>query len=251
MTVTPPSGHRVNNCDMICMSCNLIHMTLKSQSALHDGCWWPGGIWHQGICNHHADVSESVYIRIVPMQWWWNAKRILQALLAKNSSQFLLFVSRCFGSHNALLQFKLALRTLNLIMKICMVVANVLVLNRYQAISKTQCQENYPWYHITQHIDGLVQDCSNSIANALESLQSYTKPSICDTKQPVGNNGWQPEMSLWMVHNMLIVYHYVLWHLHAWWRKYLGLIHVPYQHLKVENKGVISQFPPGKVNLSS
>ena len=27
--------------------------------------------------------------------------------------------------------------------------------------------------------DGLVQDCSNSIANALELLQSYTKPSIC------------------------------------------------------------------------
>ena len=30
------------------------------------------------------------------------------------------------------------------------------------------------WYHI----DGLVQDCSNSIANALELLQSCTKPSI-------------------------------------------------------------------------
>ena len=26
-------------------------------------------------------------------------------------------------------------------------------------------------------IDGLVQDCSNSIANALELLQPYTKPS--------------------------------------------------------------------------
>ena len=29
------------------------------------------------------------------------------------------------------------------------------------------------------HIDGLVQDCSNSIANALELLQSCTKPSMC------------------------------------------------------------------------
>ena len=29
------------------------------------------------------------------------------------------------------------------------------------------------------HIDDLLQDCSNSIANALELLQSYTKPSIC------------------------------------------------------------------------
>ena len=28
------------------------------------------------------------------------------------------------------------------------------------------------------HIDGFVQDCSNSIANALELLQSCTKPSI-------------------------------------------------------------------------
>ena len=29
------------------------------------------------------------------------------------------------------------------------------------------------------YIDGLAQDCSNSIANALELLQSCTKPSIC------------------------------------------------------------------------
>ena len=30
-------------------------------------------------------------------------------------------------------------------------------------------------------IDGFVQDCSNSIANALELLQSCVKPSICST----------------------------------------------------------------------
>ena len=29
-----------------------------------------------------------------------------------------------------------------------------------------------------RHLDGLVQDGSNSIANALDVLQSYTKPSI-------------------------------------------------------------------------
>ena len=29
-----------------------------------------------------------------------------------------------------------------------------------------------------KYLDGLVQDCSNSIANALELLQSCTKPSI-------------------------------------------------------------------------
>ena len=32
-------------------------------------------------------------------------------------------------------------------------------------------------------IDGLVQDCSNSISNALELLQSFTKPSINDVIQ--------------------------------------------------------------------
>ena len=31
---------------------------------------------------------------------------------------------------------------------------------------------------INFYIDGLVQDCINSIANALELLQSSTKPSI-------------------------------------------------------------------------
>ena len=35
-------------------------------------------------------------------------------------------------------------------------------------------------YHYLQHwINGLVQDCSNSIANAMELLQSCTKPSGC------------------------------------------------------------------------
>ena len=33
--------------------------------------------------------------------------------------------------------------------------------------------------HVTvPNTDGLVQDCSNSIANAMELLQSCTKPSI-------------------------------------------------------------------------
>ena len=32
------------------------------------------------------------------------------------------------------------------------------------------------------YIDGLVYDCSNSIANALELLQCYNKPSICYLK---------------------------------------------------------------------
>ena len=35
-------------------------------------------------------------------------------------------------------------------------------------------------------IDGLVQDCSNSSALAVELLQSCTKPSICRSPQSVG-----------------------------------------------------------------
>ena len=36
---------------------------------------------------------------------------------------------------------------------------------------------------ILEHIDGLVQDCSNSIANALELLQSCTEPLIYNIKE--------------------------------------------------------------------
>ena len=36
------------------------------------------------------------------------------------------------------------------------------------------------WQPSWLDIDGLVQDCSNSIANAPELLQSCTKPSICE-----------------------------------------------------------------------
>ena len=37
-----------------------------------------------------------------------------------------------------------------------------------------------------QCIDSLVQGCSNFIANTLELLQSYTKPSICPIKHTHG-----------------------------------------------------------------
>ena len=36
---------------------------------------------------------------------------------------------------------------------------------------------------IREHFDGLVQDCSNSIAYAMELLQSCTKSSICNIFQ--------------------------------------------------------------------
>ena len=40
-----------------------------------------------------------------------------------------------------------------------------------------------------EYIDGLVQDCSNSIANALELLQSCTKPTI-SLYSIVANSRW-------------------------------------------------------------
>ena len=40
----------------------------------------------------------------------------------------------------------------------------------------------YKLSDLRAHIDGLVQDCSNSSALAMELLQSCTKPSICVSK---------------------------------------------------------------------
>ena len=41
-----------------------------------------------------------------------------------------------------------------------------------------QCLIDLFWYKVaSDHIDGFVQYCSNSIANAMELLQSCTKPS--------------------------------------------------------------------------
>ena len=40
--------------------------------------------------------------------------------------------------------------------------------------------EKLPYFSIMYYFEGLVQDCSNSIANELELLQSCTKPSISD-----------------------------------------------------------------------
>ena len=51
---------------------------------------------------------------------------------------------------------------------------------------------------IVEYIDGLVQDCSNCIANALELLQSCTKPSICG----VNNSTW---LMLWICFSLIWV----------------------------------------------
>ena len=52
--------------------------------------------------------------------------------------------------------------------------ANHLTFNMWNQYVCPQCAEFLYEYHI----NGSVQDCSNSIANALELLQSCTKPSI-------------------------------------------------------------------------
>ena len=50
------------------------------------------------------------------------------------------------------------------------------------------------WYN-QPYNDGLVQDCSNSIANALELLQSCTKPSIWyHTSDLVQYNKYRPQL---------------------------------------------------------
>ena len=50
-------------------------------------------------------------------------------------------------------------------------------------IASIHIEAGFPYNKIQHDIDGLVQDCSNSIANALELLQSCTKPSIWYCKQ--------------------------------------------------------------------
>ena len=61
---------------------------------------------------------------------------------------------------------------------------------------------SYDWMNNQNHIDGLlvVQDCSNSIANALELLQSCTTPSIYgwqDTEENIANRACCPGGHYW------------------------------------------------------
>ena len=41
---------------------------------------------------------------------------------------------------------------------------------------------------VVQYFDGLVQNCSNSITNAQELLQSCTNPSSCPSEYIFGHN---------------------------------------------------------------
>ena len=55
---------------------------------------------------------------------------------------------------------------------------------------------NFAFFN-TDYIDGLVQDCSISIANALEILKSYTKPSIYDFEENFAQIHF-PRWQLWL-----------------------------------------------------
>ena len=67
-------------------------------------------------------------------------------------------------------------------------------------------------YHVILNIDGLVQDCSNSSALAMELLQSCTKPSICTTLQFTLSYSW------WYFGSLKITFECVL---HNPWREIL------------------------------
>ena len=51
--------------------------------------------------------------------------------------------------------------------------------------------------HTASYFDGLMQDCSNSIASALVLLRSYTKPSIYN------EFGYTPDMKYVLTKNEL------------------------------------------------
>ena len=52
------------------------------------------------------------------------------------------------------------------------------MVSRKQSTQRIYCVQKIQGFD-NGYIDGLVQDCSNSIANTLELLQSCTKPSTC------------------------------------------------------------------------
>ena len=72
------------------------------------------------------------------------------------------------------------MKTYEKIMNMLLMIKKKLIQCVYTEIGElSQCQLRFGTMHNAQHIDGLVQDCSNFVANALALLQSCTKPSIC------------------------------------------------------------------------
>ena len=71
----------------------------------------------------------------------------------------------------------------------------------------------------SEYIDGFVQDCSNSIANALELQQSCTKPSIYIMQQSenmstgsYGKNKLGSQPTIAQPDNVIIVYMNYIWY---------------------------------------
>ena len=60
--------------------------------------------------------------------------------------------------------------------------AHVRIVSVLEIDVQIKCPKIYQIPRLYLYIDGLVQDCSNSIANALELLQPCTKPSIWRNK---------------------------------------------------------------------
>ena len=76
-----------------------------------------------------------------------------------------------------------------------------------------------PIYQPWEHINGLVQDCSNSIANALELLQSCTKPSIWNVIM-LGNLGSASNPTTHRSKIYLYIYHIEAQYEINWLHKY-------------------------------
>ena len=72
---------------------------------------------------------------------------------------------------------------------------------------------------MNKYIDGLVQDCSNSIANALKLLQPCTKSSIC-ISQFVFSNGCRQSnvflLTYWGPEKMVIISQTIFSHFVEW-----------------------------------
>ena len=94
------------------------------------------------------------------------------------------------------------------------------------------------WYHIclifhSQHgihnidhnIDGLVQDCSNSSATALELLQSYTKPSILYWWFRTNQSEWDSQnvLSSRVTSSRIINTRNIIWRVSRLWCRFCRL----------------------------
>ena len=84
-----------------------------------------------------------------------------------------------------------------------------------RSAQKASNVENTIWLYVTTsiyelHIDGLEQDCSNSIANVLELLQSSTKPVIARGHQLLTH---------WLFRDVAVIFQT---HFTNWYREYLS-----------------------------